>query len=91
MLLRSLAVFAGGKHLQTNTLDRASQVVNELALNLKSQDFALSFKENGKIFNRMASLETPFIWMASHFSKNDKYAYWGSLSVTLQIALVEKE
>jgi len=33
-------------------LDRASQVVKELALELRSHDFALSFKENEKASSR---------------------------------------
>jgi len=38
--------------LHRNALDRASQVVNKLASEFKSHDFALSFKEKGKSLNR---------------------------------------
>jgi len=62
----------GGKYLQRNTLDKAFQVLNELTLDLRSQDFAFSFKESKKSLNQMAPLETPLILMASHFFKNDE-------------------
>jgi len=63
--------------MQRKALDRAFQVVKELALELRSHNFTLSFKENGKSLNRMASLETPFIFVASHFSKNDEICMLG--------------
>jgi len=58
-------------------LDNASQVVKELALELRSHDFALSFKENGKSLKRMASFETPFILIVLHFSKKDEICVLG--------------
>jgi len=44
---------------------------------LRSHDFALSFKENGKSLNRMASFEIPFIFIVLHFSKNDEICVLG--------------
>jgi len=72
-----LAFFSGGKYLQRNALDRAPQVVKELALELRSQDFALSFQENGKSLNRMVTLETLLIFLLLHFSKNDEKCILG--------------
>ena len=63
--------------MQRNALDRASQVVKELVFKLRSHDFALSFKDNGNSLNRMVSLETPFIFMVSHFSKNNEICVLG--------------
>jgi len=68
-----------------------SQVVKELALELRSHNFALSFNENGKSLNQMVSLETPFI-LWCHTSLNiTRYLYLGSAMDILQIALVGKE
>jgi len=72
-----LAVFPGGKYLQRKALDNASQVVKELALELRSHDFALSFKEKGKSLKQMASFETPFILIVPHFSKKDEICVLG--------------
>ena len=54
----SLAVFPREKYLYKNTLERPSQVVNELAFEFRSQDLVLSFKEKGNSLNQMASFET---------------------------------
>jgi len=67
-----LAVFPGGKYLQRKALDNVSQVVKELALELRSHDFALSFKEKGKSLKWMTSFETAFILIVSHFFKKDE-------------------
>ena len=47
-------------------------MVKELVLELRSQDFALSFMENRKSLNRMMLLETRFITIVSHFFKSDE-------------------
>ena len=63
--------------MQRKALDKASQVVKELALKLRSHYLALSFKEKGKRLKRMASFKTPFIFIMSHFSKKDEILVLG--------------
>ena len=57
--------------MQRKALDNALQVVEELALELRSHDFALFFKEKGKSLKWMASCKTPFILIMTHFSMKD--------------------
>jgi len=66
-----------GKYLQRKALVKASQVVKELALELRIHDFALSFKGKGKSLKRMASFEIPFIFIVSHFCKKEKICVLG--------------
>ena len=54
-----------------SALEGPCQVVNELEFEFKIPNLALSFKEKGNSLNRMASLETPFILIVSHFSKDE--------------------
>jgi len=58
-----MIVFLSIMYLQRKALDKASQVVQEFALELRSYDFALSFKENGKSLKQMASFEIAFIFI----------------------------
>ena len=66
-----------GKYLQRKALDKAFQVVKELALELRSHDFAFSFKEKEKSLKRIALFETAFIFIVSHFSKKDEICVLG--------------
>jgi len=54
----NLAVLSGGKYLRRKAFERANQVVMEFGSSLRSQSLALSFKENGKSLNLMASALT---------------------------------
>jgi len=53
------------------------QVLKELTLELRSHDFALAFKEKGKSLKQMASFETPFMFIGSHFYKKDEICILG--------------
>ena len=85
-----MAAFPGRKYLHKNALDRPSQVLNKLEFKFISHDFALSFKEKEKSLNQMASLETPFIFIASHFSKKEAICVSEFSKGTLQIGLVKR-
>jgi len=65
-------------------------VVKKLVLEFSSQDFALSFKTNRKSLNQMVLLETPFIFMVSHFSKNDEICVLGSAREPSELLLLKR-
>jgi len=70
MSVLSLAVLPGGKYLLRNALESTSQVVNKLGSSFCSQSLALSRSEKGKSRRRIASVDTPFSLMVSHFARN---------------------
>jgi len=65
----NLTVLPREKYLLRNAIDRASQVVNELGFSLRSQSLALSISEKRKSLNLIASAETLFSLIVSHFPR----------------------
>jgi len=77
MSFLSVTVFLRGKNLHKDHLKSASQVVKEFTLAFVHHDLALSYNEKGKRHNCMALFNTPFIFIRSHFSKNEAISSLG--------------
>jgi len=62
----NLAVVPSGKHLHRKALETVSYDVKAFGSSFYSQSLALSFKDKGKSYSRIASVGTPFSLIILH-------------------------